>query len=184
MRLFTGIHLPEHVATNLSGLLERLRPTAHLKWTPIYNLHLTTKFIGEWPEERLAEVIDCLRLLSRRPPIAIGIEGLGWFPNPHNPRILWAGVKAGQEFAKLATDTDEVLSRLGVERETKAFSPHLTLARIKDAVPLGPVRQAIAQLPTVDFGAFTATRFHLYLSKAGPSGSIYTQLAEIAFTTE
>jgi 2'-5' RNA ligase len=184
MRLFTGIDLPEHVATNLSGLLERLRPTAHLKWTPIYNLHLTTKFIGEWPEERLAEVIDCLSPLSRRPPVAIGIEGIGWFPNPHNPRILWAGVKAGPEFAKLAADTDEALSALGVERETKAFSPHLTLARIKDAVPLAPVRQAIAQLPTVDFGAFAATRFHLYVSKAGPSGSIYTQLAEIAFKTE
>src|SRR4051812_25525885 len=101
MRLFTGIDLHESVATNLQGLLERLRPTAHLTWTPTYNLHLTTKFIGEWPEERLTELIEHLRPVGHRAPIAIEIEGIGWFPNPHNPRILWTGVKGGEPLTKL-----------------------------------------------------------------------------------
>ena len=70
MRLFTGIDLPEPVLTNLSGLLERLRHTAHLKWTPVYNLHLTTKFIGEWPEARVPELIEHLRPLGKRTRIA------------------------------------------------------------------------------------------------------------------
>jgi RNA 2',3'-cyclic 3'-phosphodiesterase len=179
MRLFTGIDLPEDVVGKLTRLLDLLRPTAHLKWTPPYNFHLTTKFIGEWPEERLQELIEHLRPLGNRAPIsAIDVEGIGWFPNPHSPRILWTGINAGPELARLASDTDHALGGLGIPEETKKFSPHLTLARVKDAVPLSPLRQAIDQLPTLEFGSFTADRFHLYQSKTGPSGSIYTKLAE------
>ena len=178
MRLFTGIELPDDIAETITRLIDGLRPTAHLKWTPAYNLHVTTKFIGEWPEDRLPELVERLKPLGRRMPISIAIEGIGWFPNPHNPRILWTGVKAGSELAQLATDTDEAVAPLGIARETKPYSPHLTLARIKDVVPLAQVRQAIAQLPTVDFGAFRADRFHLYISKPGPSGSIYAKLAD------
>jgi 2'-5' RNA ligase len=184
MRLFTGIDLDESVATNLNGLLDRLRPTAHLKWTPPYNLHLTTKFIGEWPEVRLPELVEHLKHLGQRPPIPIRVEGIGWFPNPHSPRILWTGVKAGPDLAALAADTDESLGAFGVERETKKYAPHLTLARIKEAVPLAPLRQAIAQLPSVEFGSFTADRFHLYLSTPGPSGSIYKKLADFPLSGE
>jgi RNA 2',3'-cyclic 3'-phosphodiesterase len=184
MRLFTGIELPAEIASNLSRLIDVLRPTAHLKWTPAYNLHLTTKFIGEWPEDRLAELMERLKPLGNRPAIPIGVEGIGWFPNPHNPRVLWTGVKAGPELAQLAQDTDEATAALGIARETKKYSPHLTLARIKDAVPLAQVRQAIAQLPAVEFGSFQVDCFHLYLSKPGPAGSIYTKLAGIPLQSE
>ena len=185
MRLFTGIAIPDDVIANLSPLVDRLRPTAHIRWSPVYNFHITTKFIGEWPEERLQQIVDALRPLGSRSAIPISISGVGWFPNPHSPRILWAGVKAGEALAQLARETDDALHVLGIEREKKKFSPHLTLARIRDtAVPLAPLRQAIAQLTSVDFGEFTAEQFYLYLSKPGPSGSIYTQLAEIPFATE
>ena len=178
MRLFAGIQLSKEVEENLTRLLDLLRPTAHLKWTPPYNLHLTTKFIGERPESQVPEIIERLKPLAKRAALPIAIEGIGWFPNPHNPRVLWAGVKADVSLGELAADMDEALAGLGVERETKKYSPHLTLARIKDAVPLAPVRQTIAQLPSVDFGSFSADRFYLYLSTPGPSGSIYTHLTE------
>lgn len=184
MRLFTGIQLSEEVAANLTRLLDLLRPTGHLKWTPAYNLHLTTKFIGERPESQVPEIIERLKPLAKRAALPIAVEGIGWFPNPHNPRVLWAGVKAGDSLGQLAADTDEALAGIGVERETKKYSPHLTLARIKDAVPLAPVRQTIAQLPSVDFGSFRADRFFLYQSAPGPSGSIYTHLAEFPLIPE
>jgi 2'-5' RNA ligase len=184
MRLFTGIELPAEIAETLTRLIDGLRPVAHLKWTPAYNLHLTTKFIGEWPEGRLPELVQQLEGLKHRPVIPILIQGIGWFPNPHNPRVLWTGVKAGPELAQLAKDTDEATAPLGIPRETRAYSPHLTLARIQDAVPLSKIRQTIAELPSVDFGSFVADRFHLYLSKPGPSGSIYTKLADIPLTSE
>ena len=184
MRLFTGLDLPEDVRVNLSRLLELLRPAGQLRWSPVYNLHITTKFIGEWPENRLPELVDRLKPLGKRPPIDISVAGMGWFPNPHNPRVLWTGVKAGPELAQLAADTDEITGAIGVPRETKKFAPHLTLARITDRVSLTGVRQAIAELGTTDFGSFQADRFYLYLSKPGPNGSIYTKLEEISFTSE
>lgn len=184
MRLFTGFDLPSEIADSLTRLIDHLRPVAQVKWTPAYNLHLTTKFIGEWPEDRIPELIEHLKPLGGRAPIPISVQGIGWFPNPHNPRILWTGIKAGPELPALAGDTDAATAGLGIARETKPYSPHLTLARIKEPVPLAPLRQAIAQLPSVEFGSFPADRFYLYLSKPGPSGSIYTKLAEFPLTSE
>jgi len=183
MRLFTGISLPQDLIDDLTRLLDKLRPEAHLKWSAPYNLHITTKFIGEWPEERKEELVSALRMLSRRSPIDIAIEGAGWLPNPKHPRILFAGLKSGPELKQLADDTDSALAGLGIERETRPFRPHLTLARINDsAVPLDPLRNAIRDLESREFGRFTASNFHLYLSKPGPAGSIYTQLAEFPFS--
>lgn len=180
MRLFTGIPLPREVTGNLTRLLDYLRPSAHLRWCAAYNLHITTKFIGEWPEERLKELISQLEGIRRLGAIDVSITGIGWLPNPHSPRILFAGVKAAPELAELAKATDEAAAKLGIASENRAFKPHLTLARIKDpGIQLSEVRQRIASLESTEFGAFRATCFSLYLSKLGPAGSIYTQLAEI-----
>jgi 2'-5' RNA ligase len=181
MRLFAGIDLPAEVRDELERLLGRLRPTARLKWSLADNLHVTTKFIGEWPSDRLNELVAALGGLPGRAPFQIAIRGLGWFPNSHNPRVLWAGVSAAPALAALAGETDEALARLGAAPEARAYSPHLTLARIKDQAALAGVRQAIAALPSEDFGEFTADRFHLYLSQRGASGSVYTKLEEFTF---
>jgi 2'-5' RNA ligase len=177
MRLFTGIDLPREIGSNLEGLVEKLCPAARLKWSGANSFHITTKFIGEWPEDRLEEMIGALGGLSPRESIPIAIRGLGWYPNPHSPRIFWAAVKAPPSLAVLARDTDDATGRLGVPAETRAFSPHLTLARIKEPVPVAAVRQAVAGLASDDFGEFIADRFHLYQSELRPAGSVYTKLA-------
>ena len=181
MRLFAGIDLPPDVIWNLSRLVDALRPKAKIKWSPPENLHITTKFIGEWPEERTEELTGALMNLPAREPIEIAVRGLGWFPNPHAPRVFWAAVKAGAELAALARETEDTLARLGVVREPRGFSPHLTLARIKDPVPLAMLRQSVAALDSDEFGAFTADRFYLYRSEREPGGSVYTKLAEYPF---
>jgi 2'-5' RNA ligase len=183
MRLFTGIPIPEDILNNLARLLDHLRPKAHLNWTPAYNFHITTKFIGQMPEQRLREVKAALVPLGARRPFEIAVRHIGWFPNPQSPRVLWTGVEGGDALAKLASDTDAALQALGVEKEKKRYSPHLTLARVRDpAVPLGPLRHALAELKSDEFGLFTADRFLLYLSTPGPRGTIYTHLAEIPFS--
>lgn len=183
VRLFTGIAIPPDVLQSLSHVLDLLRPTAQVRWSAVYNLHITTKFIGEWPEARLQELVEALQTLDRRDPIALEVSGLGWFPNPHSPRILFAAVSTPEALRQLAADTEVALERLGIPNEAKPFRPHLTLARIKEpGSPLAPLRQAIAGLDSTSFGSIFVPGFSLYLSKPGPSGSIYTRLADIRFT--
>ncbi len=181
MRLFTGIDLPEQVRERLERLLMHLRPIAHLKWSPVYNLHVTLKFIGEFPEEKLPELETALRSMPPRQPISAEVKGLGWFPNPHHPRVFWVAVHAGGELAALASDIDSAVQPVGIAAEERPFTPHLTLARIKDPVPLQALRGAIAQLDSVEFGSFAIDRFYLYRSQPGSAGSIYTKLSEYPF---
>ena len=178
MRLFTGLDLPAEVIGNLHHLLDQLRPSARIKWSPPENLHITTRFIGEWPEPRLAELQAALAGIPAQPAIPVHVLKLGFFPNPHAPRVFWAGVEAPPELAALAAQTDRALDTLGLSPEGRPFRPHLTLARIKDPMPLQKLREQIAALPSLEFGSFTATRFYLYLSQRTSAGSIYSKLAE------
>jgi RNA 2',3'-cyclic 3'-phosphodiesterase len=177
MRLFVALDLPPDIIHNLEALLDRLRATARISWSPPANLHITTKFIGWWPDERLQEVKAALGGIPARPPIPVAIRGLGFFPNAKSPRVFWCGIDApGLDL--LAADTDRATTGLGIESETRAFSPHLTLARIKERPNLQPLHAAIAALPSVDFGHCEARSFFLYRSELHPTGSIYTKLAE------
>jgi RNA 2',3'-cyclic 3'-phosphodiesterase len=181
MRLFTALDLPGDVVANLEELLRRLKPTARIQWSPPANLHVTTKFIGEWPENRLGDLKATLAALPGRPAIPVRIRRLGFFPNPHSPRNFWCGIEA-PGLSELAADTDSAAAGLGIPREKRAFSPHLTLARIKDRVELQPLREAIAALTTLEFGGFHASSYFLYQSTLRPSGSVYTKLAEFPLT--
>jgi 2'-5' RNA ligase len=173
MRLFTGIDLPERERETLDALLAQFRPLAPLRWSPASNLHVTTKFIGEWPEERLPELNAALSAVPSPGPVAISLSGIGWFPNPHQPRIFWASVKASPGLSTLAAATEAQLEPLGIAREDRPYRAHLTLARINGPADLASLRRAVALLPTTEFGSFAATAFHLYSSSAGQ----YTKLA-------
>lgn len=177
MRLFTGLDVPYEMRRNLELLLQLLKPKAKIAWSPLSNLHVTTKFIGEWPDARLDELKNALAAVPRPAPLQIAIRGLGWFPNPHAPRVFLAGLQTPLELARLAKDTDTACVSLGLPAENRDFRPHLTLARIKTPETLIELKRAIAELPSVDFGAFTATHHHLYLSQLQPGGSVYTKLA-------
>jgi RNA 2',3'-cyclic 3'-phosphodiesterase len=181
MRLFTALDLPGDLVANLEELLRRLKPTARIQWSPPANLHVTTKFIGEWPETRLGELQAALGALPGRAAIPVRIRLVGFFPNPHSPRHFWCGIEA-PGLPELAADTDSATAALGLPRDKRPFSPHLTLARIKERVELQSLREAIAALPSLEFGGFQAASFFLYQSTLRPSGSVYTKLAEFPLT--
>jgi RNA 2',3'-cyclic 3'-phosphodiesterase len=181
MRLFVGLDLPAVVVGGLEELVQRLRPSARINWSAPANLHVTTKFIGEWPEPRMAEVKGALGGLPGRSPIQVHIHRLGFFPNPHAPRVFWCGIEA-PGLAELASETDRACAALGIPAENRPFSAHLTLARIKERVELQPLREAVAALSSLDFGSFEASRFYLYQSVLRPTGSVYTKLAEFPFS--
>ena len=119
-----------------------------------------------------------LRSLPPRDPIPAEVKGFGWYPNPHHPRVFWVGVQGGEPLAALVNDIDVALSPLGIKSEDRPFNAHLTLARIKEPAPLQALRSTIAQLESVEYGAFPVDRFYLYRSQPGSAGSIYTKLSE------
>ena len=180
MRLFIGLDIPPVVVENIERFQSGLRPLARINWSPPQNLHITTKFIGEWPEEQIIPLEQALRALPGRPPIEVKIRKVGFFPNPHSPRIFWCGIEAAG-LAELAADTEAATSALGIAAENRPYSPHLTLARIKEHLNLQPLREAIAAAPSLDFGSFNADRFFLYRSQLQRGGSVYTKLAEFPF---
>ena len=109
------------------------------------------------------------------------IRGVGFFPNPHSPRVFWCGIEApGLE--ELAADTDRATAALGIESEKRAFSPHLTLARIKERLDLQPLREKIAALPSLEFGSFHGQQLLSLPQQTRPKGSVYTKLAEFPLT--
>jgi 2'-5' RNA ligase len=171
MRLFTAIDLPEEMLEKLGAFLGRLRPLAKLRWTAMENLHITTKFIGEWPEARIDEMKTALREVKQTDPISISVRGVGWYPDQRRPHVFWAGVEASEPLANLAQATEQAVAAIGVPVDTRAYSPHLTLARVKYAVPLDDVIQAAGD---PDFGAFQVSSFNLYVSENGK----YSKLAE------
>ena len=169
--------LPPDVIGRLEDLLRHLKPTAPVNWSPPANLHITIKFIGEFPEGRVEELKSALAAVAPTQPIPVHVRGVGFFPNARSPRVFWCGIEASS-LPDLAAALDEACGRLGIERETRAFSPHLTLARIKERLNLDALHQAIAKLDSTDFGAFKARSFFLYRSQLRPTGSVYTKLAE------
>ncbi len=173
MRLFTAIDLPAEMLEKLGAFIARVRPLAKLRWSEVENLHITTKFIGEWPQARIEDMKKTLGAIQPGGPIRISVRGVGFFPDATRPRVFWAGVEAGAPLAELARATDDAVSRLGVPAEQRVYSPHLTLARVKDTVRLERLTEAAGD---PDFGAFQVASFFLYLSRSGK----YSKLAEFS----
>jgi 2'-5' RNA ligase len=182
MRLFTALNLSADVIGKLETTLARLRPTAPIRWSRPENLHITTKFIGEWPEPRLEELKTSLAAVPGREPISVHVRDLGAFLNPKKPRIFWCGIDApGLE--ALAADTEAATAALGVRTEERPYSPHITLARIDQGFDMTALRNAVTGGGgSLDFGRFEARSFFLYRSQAKPGGSVYTKLAEFPFS--
>ena len=178
MRLFTALDPSPEVYENLERLLSQLRSVARIRWSRPENLHLTVKFIGEWPEDKLPALGDALRKVPEPPPFDVQVSRLGFFPNAKAPRVFWAGVNGGPELDELANQVDKALTPLGIAPEQRSYSPHLTLARIPVRTPMEGLHRAIQALASGDFGRFMPDRLYLYESRPGPGGSLYSKMKE------
>jgi RNA 2',3'-cyclic 3'-phosphodiesterase len=176
MRLFTAIDPSADVLLRLERVITALRPEALIKWSPLDNLHITIKFIGQWPESRLQELDDALTSLLPRDPFEAEVKELGWFPNERSPHVLWAGVDGGEPLLRLARDTEERLADLGISKENRSFAPHLTLARIKNPVPLARLRKRVQEFKLTSLGKFPVAQFALFRSDPGSNSSIYRKV--------
>jgi len=125
MRLFTGIAIPQAITDRLEAVVATLRPTAAVRWSPLANLHITTKFIGHWAEDSREQLKQALAAVRAPGKLEIAVSGFGFYPNPNHPKVFFAGVKAPL-LTPLHHAIEDALEPLGCPREDRAFSPHLT----------------------------------------------------------
>ena len=180
MRLFTGLDLPAEVVRNLEAAAGAAcaRPRASTgARPPTCTSPPSSSASGRrsgWTELKAA----LAALPPRRAAFPCASARLGFFPNPHSPRVFWCGIEA-PGLAELAAETDRATAALGIARETRAFSPHLTLARIKERLgsPAAARGHRRARRRSIS-AASRRDSFFLYRSQLRPAGSVYTKLAE------
>jgi RNA 2',3'-cyclic 3'-phosphodiesterase len=182
MRLFVAMDIPEDVRAAIGALVAKLRLACqNARWVRIDGVHVTLKFIGETSAEKTEMIKTALATVPCRAPILMNFRGLGFFPNERRPRVLWAGIEAATELAALAAAVETALDPLGIPREERAFSPHLTLARFDAPRALDALHAAVEKASLLEFGGATAKEFHLYQSILKPGGAEYTRLATFSF---
>jgi 2'-5' RNA ligase len=178
MRLFVAIDIPDAVRDALTAVGRQLRQLCpNARWVRLEGAHLTLKFIGETPPDRAERVRSTLSAVRPCGPIELQFAGLGFFPGPGRPRVLWAGVRVSTALRELDASIETQLESLGIPRETREFSPHITLARFDSPKGLEPLHAAIEKLGTQEFGRTWARQFHLYQSVLKRGGAEYTRLA-------
>jgi RNA 2',3'-cyclic 3'-phosphodiesterase len=182
MRLFVALEIPADVRENLAALIRDLRAMDERpRWVRPENLHATLKFIGEMAPEKLDAIRSALSAVRSNAPVALDFRGLGFFPGEKRPRVFWAGMDAAPNLRQLALDVDLVLEKAGVPRDTRPFSPHLTLARFNDERLSDKLRGAIQERSDREFGKLQTAKFHLIESKLKRSGAEYARVATFTF---
>jgi len=182
VRLFVALDLPEPVRHAITELIAKLQPKSRTaRWIRPENLHVTLKFIGHVGNEKLDPIQNALSSIHSAQPVEIHFRGMGFFPNEHRPRAFWCGIAASSNLAELAANIDRALAPLGVEAETRPFTPHLTLARFKSDEGIREMVKAATDIKSTDFGAATMTNFHLYESLLKSTGAQYNRLASFPF---
>ncbi len=185
MRLFVALEIPAAVRENLAALLKSFRAISpQPRWVRAESLHVTLKFIGEMPETKLEAIRNVLDGVRSDQAVTLSFRELGFFPSEKHPRVFWVGIEASPNLKGLAGDIEGGLEKLGVAREKRPFSPHLTLARLPPPGLPVKLRAAIRENAARDFGSLRTHEFHLIESKLKPTGAEYTTLARFAFAVE
>lgn len=188
MRLFVALDVPAGVRQTLGELIDRLKPKCRgAHWVRSEAIHVTLKFIGHVSDQDIVKIEGIRAALAKirsEQPVDMRFRGLGFFPNERRPHIVWCGIEASANLASLAAAIEGALEPLGIERESRAFSPHLTLARISSPGEIGSLVREARQLKDQDFGAARETEFHLFNSLTKSSGAEHTKIETYPFATE
>ena len=183
-RVFAALELPPDVRQALSGVIAGFReslPQGCVRWVRAERVHLTLKFYGEVRPDRLADIQAFLtRAADKAGPISLAVEGLGVFPNPIRPQVIWTGVTGDLSALRaLQKAVEDGATALGFESEARPYSPHLTLGRVNERLRPAErqtLAQFLAQTRVARLGEFRAETLNLMRSELRPGGSVYTRL--------
>ncbi|MFZ0959721.1 MAG: RNA 2',3'-cyclic phosphodiesterase [Terriglobia bacterium] len=177
MRAFIAIDLPESLRAALGEAQQAFRNACRdARWTRPEGIHLTLKFLGEISDAQTKQVVEALAQIDPIEPFSVEVQGFGFFPHAHRPRVFWAGVAAPPALAELAAQVESHMEKVGFAREDRAFSPHLTLARFQVPRPQPELEAAVAARAANSLGKFDAMEFFLFESKLLPQGAQYRRV--------
>lgn len=181
IRTFIAIDIPPWVKTQIAGIQNRLRSLdLNASWVGRENMHMTLKFLGDIDPKLAPAIKETLtEVLDPMPKFSVCLGGLGVFPRPERPRVVWVALQDSSGALKtLWEKTGDALSILKFPKETREFSPHLTLGRIKSSKGKELLKEALQTASATDPVSFEIASVKLYQSRLTPKGSIYTALEE------
>jgi 2'-5' RNA ligase len=186
MRLFIAIDPPanykEILQNSLGPLQEALHTSgAQVHWVPMSQFHLTLQFLGECPDERVAQIREALEeALAGIPPFSISLQGFGCFPVKGMPHVLWMGANEGAgDLKQVARKVEDALEKRGFPKEKQSFHAHLTVGRIRFVRNGKRLRDQVASAPSPHIGSFGVNHVDLIQSLLGPAGPTYKILHDI-----
>jgi 2'-5' RNA ligase len=195
MRLFIALDIDDVIRERIARFVDGVRNFApDARWMNPESLHVTLKFIGEEPDAAVEKTKKELATISAG-TTEIKLSGYGFFPTATSPRVFWIGMEAGPALTKLAAAIDDRMASLGIAKEDRPFSPHLTLARGAGGSgsprwrkgdgqnrAFSYLQEKLSALPMPEFGTMSPHEFFLYQSQLSPKGSRYTKLARFSLT--
>ena len=182
LRLFVAVDLPENVRESLRYLQAELRGRnlGDLRWARPEGIHLTLKFLGDTPAERVPAIREALRAPAvATAPFHLALGGLGTFGN-RRPRVVWQDITGDVgPLKELREAVEELFVAMGFPPEERDYSPHLTLARVPQPPPGGTAERIEAALAAVapPQAEFDVTEFVLMRSILDRAGAVYQRLA-------
>lgn len=187
VRAFVALRLSAEVEQAVADFIESIQPPGNphgggIRWVRRANLHLTLRFLGREVAAPALEQLDRAlgQIASATAPFTIGVRGAGAFPNLAWPRVIWVGLES-PELAVLAARVEAAAVEAGLAPERRAFSPHLTIGRVRNFIGWGATRRAIKAAAERDFGRTAAESMILYRSILGTEASTYEELARYPF---
>jgi 2'-5' RNA ligase len=176
VRLFVAIDLPCDITERFRIPQEILKASrARLSLVNPAIVHLTLKFIGEVPEDRVVPIQEALSGVAFPPfPIKVGCVSTD---NPSRPRVVWCGISDDGRTALLHDLVENALAPFGIPRDTRRFRAHATIARVKSFDP--SLIPALRQAGVEEFGSCTVTSWQLKKSTLTPQGPVYETLLEV-----
>ena len=181
-RTFIALEIPQEIQQIIHKEIAHLRNTIGtlIRWVPSENMHLTLKFLGNISPANLDLVTQMIRAEADScQPFVMQVGGLGSFPSPKRPRVIYIGLQAPAELEALQHGIESATTRLGYESEERAFSPHLTVGRVRNNIPASDqqkIQRALAETQIDSLGTARVDSLYLYNSELKPTGSVYTRL--------
>ena len=174
VRAFIAVEPSAEIRNEISVAGQNLRGAGRLSFVSPNLMHITLKFLGEVPESQIQKIAASLDDISAA-PYTLHASGISTFGRP--PRVIKAEVHDGGATASLAADVESRMAKLGFKREEKPFSPHITIARVKEYSPA--LQPKIAAIKERDFGTCEIAAVLLKKSVLTPSGPIYTTIHRV-----